>query len=63
MGKTQEKLILKVSKGWGRYDRQIRVPEDIYIKIEDISKLTNIPQKYICAELIIFALERLEIVE
>ncbi|MFL8888274.1 hypothetical protein [Helcococcus kunzii] len=58
-----EKLILKKTKDWGANDTAIRIPDELTEKIKDISAEINMPVKYVCAELIDFALKNYQIVE
>lgn len=59
----EKKLILKKTKDWGAHDTAIRIPDELVEKAKDISAEINMPIKYVCAELIKFALENYEIVE
>lgn len=59
----EKKLILKKTKDWGTYDIAIRIPDELVEKEKDISVEINMPIKYVCAELIKFALDNYEIVE
>ncbi|WP_282926922.1 hypothetical protein [Helcococcus kunzii] len=58
-----EKLILKRTKDWGSNDTAIRIPDELTEKIKDISADINMPVKYVCAELIDFALKNYQIVD
>ena len=59
----EKKLILKKTKDWGSQDTAIRIPDELVEKAKDISAEINMPIKYVCAELIQFALKNYEIVE
>lgn len=59
----KEQLILKKKKDWGSNDTVIRVPDELTEKIKDISAEINMPVKYVCAELINFALKNYQIVD
>lgn len=59
----KEQLILKKTKDRGSNDTAIRVPDELTEKIKDISAEINMPVKYVCAELINFALKNYQIVD
>lgn len=58
-----EQLILKKTKDWGNLDSAIRIPDQLVEKAKDISAEINMPLKYVCAELIDFALKNYKIID
>ena len=58
-----DKLILKKTRDWGSEDTAIRIPDELVDKAKDLAAQINMPLKYVCAELIDFALKNYEVID